>query len=224
MIYRAGIFLIGLICLCNPQTFAQQSAGHEEEILLNVQAIEMHADQESMNSAVIQQVGENSEAQVIQDHIGTQPNIIFMQQQGSRNYGYINQNGSGHQTGLSQNGNQNEANLWSLGEGVITSVLQNGNENIINSYISQEGITSRTAVLIQEGNRNRIDLSLIGNGFDTPVMDQDVRISQFGNQHEVEAIMENFSSSFEITQHPGINGEGMRVNVSTSQFNFPMTR
>ncbi|MEX2513446.1 MAG: hypothetical protein WD398_11115 [Cyclobacteriaceae bacterium] len=224
MIYRIPFLLIVLICSSVLQAFSQEVVEHEANILLNVQAIEMHEEQEISNSAIIQQVGNSSDARVIQENNGSQANFIFMKQAGMRNSGYIDQSGSGLRTELNQSGNQNEANLWSIGEGVITSVLQNGNENSINSYLSQEGINKRSAVLIQEGDQNSIDLSLVGNGFGTNVMDQNVRISQFGNQHEVDARMEDFSSSFEITQHPGANGEGMKVNISTSQFNFPMRR
>ena len=79
-------------------------------------------------------------------------------------------------------------------------------------------------MLLQVGNQNRIDLSLKGNGFGNNPEDQSMIVSQFGNQHEVTAFIEPFSAPVEIIQYSGIGGEGMKVNISTSAFNFPMKK
>lgn len=145
-------------------------------------------------------------------------------QNGNRNSGIIEQIGSGLNTYLLQDGSFNESNLWSEGNNIHTQIKQNGDGNIINSYIENDGVDLRSATLLQKGNQNRIDLSLIGNGFDNNPVAQTVIINQFGSQHEVKAFMEPFSAPVEITQYPGIGGEGMKVNISTSTFNFPMKK
>ncbi|MEX2595232.1 MAG: hypothetical protein WD426_20890 [Anditalea sp.] len=202
----------------------QEGEDVEAAVFINAQAIKMHAQQESMNSAIIQQVGENQQAITIQEQTGYQPNFFILSQKGYGNSGFIEQAGTGLNSRVIQRGNRNETNLWSIGQNINTFSSQVGDGNVINSYIKDEGITPRSASLIQEGNQNRIDLSLMGNGIESHTMDQHVRITQQGNQHEISALMEPFSAPFEITQTPGANGEGMKVNVSTSQFNFPMRK
>ena len=106
----------------------------------------------------------------------------------------------------------------------MTSVKQNGERNLVNSFIENYGVSLRSAMLLQEGNQNRIDLSLKGDGFSNNRTEQTVIINQYGNQNEVQAFMEPFSAPIEINQYPGFRGEGMKVNISTSTFNFPMKR
>lgn len=223
MILRLIILPISLLSVIFSAS-GQEAQDMEAAVDINAQAIEMHAQQEFMNSAIIQQVGENQQAITRQEQTGNLPNFFKLSQTGVGNSGFIEQIGTGLNSRLLQRGNRNEANLWSIGQHINTSSSQDGNGNVINSYIKNEGITTRSATIIQEGNQNRIDLSLMGNGFEANTKDQQVRISQQGNQHELSALMEPFSAPFEITQTPGVNGEGMKVNVSTSQFNFPMRR
>ena len=197
----------------------------EEEVieLLNGHVLNLD-NQSSSNLSFIRQVGDKNTAVSIQGQEGVVSNLVMMNQDGIENKSYIEQNGSEIKTYLWQYNSANEANLWSLGQNIQTSVKQNGEGNIVNSYIENYGVNLRSATLFQEGNQNRIDLSLKGNGFGNNLVEQTVIINQFGNQHEVQAFMEPFSAPIEINQYPGIGGEGMKVNVSTSTFNFPMKK
>ena len=47
-------------------------------------------------------------------------------------------------------------------------------------------------------------------------------ISQQGNNHEVNARFDSFSNPVYIEQRSGFDGAGMQINISTSDFNFPM--
>lgn len=197
----------------------------EEEVIELLNGHVLHLDnQASSNLSFIRQVGDKNTAVSIQGQEGVVSNLVMMNQDGIENKSYIEQNGSEIKTYLWQYNSANEANLWSLGQNIQTSVKQNGEGNIVNSYIENYGVNLRSATLFQEGNQNRIDLSLKGNGFGNNLVEQTVIINQFGNQHEVQAFMEPFSAPIEINQYPGIGGEGMKVNVSTSTFNFPMKK
>jgi len=176
------------------------------------------------NLTVIRQVQDENQIISFQEQLGGLSNHVLVNQDGTGNRGYIEQTGSGVETRLWQYNSNNEANLWSVGESIHTQVKQDGDGNVINSYIENTGLVLRSASLLQEGNNNRIDLSLKGDGFGENAATQTAVISQYGNRHEVKAIMEPFSAPLEITQTPGTNGEGMQINVSTSTFSFPMKR
>ena len=197
----------------------------EEEVIELLNGHVLHLDnQASSNISFIRQVGDKNTAVSIQGQEGVVSNLVMMNQDGIENKSYIEQTGSEIKTYLWQYNSANDANLWSLGQNIQTSVKQNGEGNIVNSFIENYGVNLRSATLLQEGNQNRIDLSLKGNGFGNNLVEQTVIINQFGNQHEVQAFMEPFSAPIEINQYPGIGGEGMKVNVSTSTFNFPMKK
>ncbi len=197
----------------------------DEEVieLLNGHVLQLE-NEISNNLSYMQQIGEKNTTVSIQKQEGTTPNLVMINQKGIGNDGYIEQMGSEIKTYLWQKNLNNEANLWSVGKNILTSVKQDGEGNVINSYIENYGISSRSATFLQDGNRNRIDISLIGNGFENNLAEQTVIINQYGNQHEVEAHMEPFSAPIEINQYPGMGGEGMKVNISTSSFNFPMKK
>ena len=197
----------------------------EEEIieLINGQVLQLD-NLPNSNLSFIRQIGAENTATSIQEKEGMVANLAIINQDGIRNTGYIEQTGSELKTYLGQYNLNNEANLWSVGGNIRTTVKQDGEGNIINSYIENDRLNLRTAMLLQEGNDNIIDLSLKGDGFGSSLAEQAVIINQFGNQHEVKALMNPFSSPFEINQYPGIGGEGMKVNISTSTFNFPMKK
>ncbi|NLO02655.1 MAG: hypothetical protein GX126_10110 [Bacteroidales bacterium] len=176
------------------------------------------------NQAIIRQVQDENKIITIQEQQGNASNHVFINQDGTENLGYIGQSGSELETRLWQYNSNNEANLWLSGDYIQTSVKQQGDGNVINSYIENTGIVLRSASLLQEGNNNRIDLSLKGDGFGTNADGQTAVISQYGNQHEVMAIMEPFIYPLEINQTPGINGAGMKISISTSTFDFPMKK
>ena len=190
----------------------------DEEIIELVNGHVLQLDYLSSNNiSFIRQVGEENNAIAIQEKDGLTSNVSMINQDGIGNTGYIEQTGSELKTYLWQYNITNEANLWSAGANIETSVKQDGERNVINSYIQNDGVNKRSAKFLQEGNQNKIDFSLLGSH----PMEQVAIINQYGNQHEVEAHMEPTSAPIIINQH---GGEGMKVNVSTSTFNFPMKR
>jgi hypothetical protein len=202
---------------------AQVITEQELNELLNSRIIQMD-NPIIQNLTVIRQVQDENQIISIQEQQGSASNHVLVNQNGIGNRGYIEQTGSGLETYLWQYNANNEANLWSVGENIHTSVKQDGEGNVMNSYIENTGLVLRSAALLQEGNDNRIDLSLKGDGFGGNAAEQTVVINQNGNQHEVNAFMEPFSAPLEINQTPGVNGEGMKIDVSTSTFSFPLRK
>lgn len=223
---RQIILLFSLIIIVGmfPAIVVGQDISEEEIVeLINGHVLELN-NLTNSNLSFIRQIGNKNTASSIQEKEGVVSNLVMINQDGIENTGYIEQTGSELKTFLWQNNLTNEANLWSVGKNILTSVKQNGEGNVINSYIENYGVSSRSATFLQDGNRNRIDISLIGIGFENNLAEQTVIINQFGNQHEVKAHMEPLSSPIEINQYPGIGGEGMKVNISNSAFNFPMKK
>jgi len=176
------------------------------------------------NLAIIRQIQDENQIISFQEQRGTVANHVLVNQDGSGNSGYIEQTGSGLETQLWQYNSGNKANLWSVGENIRTLVKQDGVGNLINSYIENTGYVLRSATLLQEGNDNRIDLSLRGDGFGNTTAEQTAVINQFGNGHMAKANIDPFSAPIEIIQTPGVNGEGMKIDISTSTFSFPMKK
>jgi hypothetical protein len=177
------------------------------------------------NLAVIRQVQDENQIISFQEQQGSASNHVLVNQDGTGNRGYIEQTGSGIGTQLWQYNSGNEANLWSVGENIHISVKQDGTGNVINSYILNYELDKRSAMLLQEGNNNRIDLAIYGD--DVPaagLTSQEFKITQQGNNHGVEAFMENDFRSIEINQNAGIHGDGMQIKVTQSDFSFPMKR
>jgi len=168
------------------------------------------------NFMLIRQIDQDNTIDVIQNQQGSVQNTILLNQNGADNTGYIQQSGSGLQTSLWQYKSSNEANLWSEGENVTQEVKQDGNDNTINSFIENYSLVSRSAYLLQQGNNNRIQLALFGDGIPQSNDAQQVQITQTGNDHSVDAILENSFAPITITQTPGVNGEGMQLNISNS--------
>lgn len=197
----------------------------DEEVIELINGHILQLDQlTNSNLSLIRQVGNENSAISIQEQEGIVLNLVMMNHDGVGNAGYIEHAGSDLKTYLHQHGLNNEANLWSVGTNILTSVKQDGQGNVIKSYIENYGVNLRSAALLQDGNQNTIDLSLKGNGFGNNLLEQIVIINQYGNQHEVTAFIEPFSTPVEIKQYSGTGGEGMKVNISTSTFNFPMKK
>jgi len=173
------------------------------------------------NFMLIRQIDQDNTIDVIQNQQGSVQNTILLNQSGIGNIGYIQQSGSGMQTSLWQYKSSNEANLWSEGENVTIEVKQDGNDNTINSFIENYSLVSRSAYLLQQGNNNQIQLALFGDGISLSGSAQQIQITQTGNDHSVDAILENSFAPITITQTPGVNGEGMQLNISNSAFSFP---
>ena len=174
------------------------------------------------NLLFLQQIGNENHIIIKQEQEGTQLNKNITLQDGIKNSAFITQTGSGLDTQLEQYKSNNLANLYSVGENIRVRARQNGDGNHISSYIENDGGSLRSAVLLQEGNYNKINLSLKGNGFADPSMEQRVAISQFGNAHELNVSRDPFSVPLNITQTAGSGGEGMKVDITNSDFYFPM--
>lgn len=218
------IVLISLIIFAGMLPIIGQDISEEEVIeLINGHVLELD-NLTNSNLSFIRQIGNKNTARSIQEKEGVVYNLVMINQDGIENTGYIEQTGSELKTYLWQYNLDNEANLWSIGKNILTSVKQQGEGNIINSYIENDGGNQRSATLLQRGNQNRIDLSLIGNEFENNPIEQTAIINQYGNQHEVKAFIEPFTAPLEINQYSGMGGEGMKVEVSTSTFNFPMKK
>lgn len=197
---------------------AQQIISDEEmHDLLNSEVIQVDNPIIS-NFSLIRQIDRDNTFTAIQNQQGSLQNNILVNQNGTGNSGYIEQAGSGLETKLWQYKSSNEANLWSEGENVKVEVKQDGNDNSINSFIENYFLVSRSAFLLQQGNNNRIELALFGDGIPSVSDAQQVQISQTGNDHSVDAVLEDSFAPISITQTPGVNGEGMQLNISNSTF------
>ena len=174
------------------------------------------------NSSIVQQIGDQNNLVVIQQQAEGLSNVIISKQYNDKNEAYINQVGSGHAAVLVQKGNGNEANLWSDGEMTISKAWQQGDDNTIYSFIKNKALIPKVAALIQVGNSNSIELALTGNGFVSEGWPKAAIIEQKGNDLEVVAKLDSYSSPFLIRQQSGTSGEGMSINISNSDFYFPM--
>ena len=211
------IVLVLLIVFAGALPIIGQVVSEEEVVeLLNGHILQLD-NQTNKNLSFVRQVGSKNSAVSIQEQGGIVPNLVLVNQDGIANTGYIEHSGSELTTHLWQYNIGNEANLWLVGKNILTSVKQDGERNVVNSYIENDGVNKRSATFLQEGNYNRIDFSLRASH----PMEQVAIINQYGNQHQVEAHMEPSSAPVTIDQY---GAEGMKVNVSTSAFNFPMKR
>lgn len=211
------IVLVLLIVFAGALPIIGQVVSEEEVVeLLNGHILQLD-NQTNKNLSFVRQVGSKNSAVSIQEQGGIVPNLVMVNQDGIANTGYIEHSGSELTTHLWQYNIGNEANLWLVGKNILTSVKQDGERNVVNSYIENDGVNKRSATFLQEGNYNRIDFSLRASH----PMEQVAIINQYGNQHQVEAHMEPSSAPVTIDQY---GAEGMKVNVSTSAFNFPMKR
>ena len=213
--------LFSILLLAAFGVHAQELISNEEmQDLLESTAIQLENPVIS-NSSVIRQIDEANDFKATQNQQGNLQNGILVNQNGTGNSGLIEQNGSGLETKLWQYKTSNEANLWSEGDNISMEVKQDGIDNSINSFIENYFLVSRSAYLLQQGNNNRIELALFGDVAPSVNDAQQVQISQTGNDHSVEAMLENSFAPISITQTPGVNGEGMQVNISNSAFSFP---
>ncbi|HZH72418.1 MAG TPA: hypothetical protein VFD91_08000 [Mariniphaga sp.] len=199
----------------------QSETGDEWDELLNNPTIKVDNPAIRNLTNITRQQNIN-ELNLYQEQSGLSFNNIFVSQDGIQNKGYVTQTGSALETSLEQINSNNQATLHSVGEKIKLKVTQDGDGNQIKSYIENDGGSIRSAELLQEGNYNKIDLSLKGNGFTDPSLDQRVVLTQSGNYHDLTVHQDPFSSPIEITQTSPPGVEGMKVNISTSAFYFPM--
>ncbi|WP_321995847.1 hypothetical protein [Draconibacterium orientale] len=218
---KTSIVFLCFFLFANYVLIAQQViTGEEMQDLLNSSELLIENPFIS-NSSLVRQIDQANSFTAIQNQQGSLQNNILVNQNGIQNSGYINQTGSGLETKLWQYKTSNEANLWSEGDNISVEVKQDGIDNSINSFIENYVLVSRSAYLLQQGNNNRIELALFGDVAPSVNDAQQVQISQTGNDHSVEAMLENSFAPISITQTPGVNGEGMQVNISNSAFSFP---
>jgi len=191
---------------------------------MSVEQFDLIDANELLNSSnsIIEQIGNQNTMVVIQQQEGVLSNVIISKQYNAENDAYINQVGSGHASVLVQKGSGNEANLWSDGEMTVSKAWQQGDDNTIYSFIRNEALIPKVAALIQVGNRNNIELALTGNGFVSEGWPKAAFIEQKGNDLEVIAKLDSYDSPVLVRQQSGTSGEGMRVNISNSDFYFPM--
>jgi hypothetical protein len=214
---KKSLFLI-LALIVSGSAYAQIAKEElsEREVFNNLEMENMIIS----NQVFIEQSGTENDLISIQQNSDLSSNQVLSSQIGVNNTGYIFQTGSWHQTVLRQNGQNNEANLWQTGNLINQEIQQNGNENTINSYMKNASIFEKTAVLMQNGNNNRIDFAIFGD--ETPTASQLIKITQQGDGFVAKALMESSNFPIEITQKAGPGGGSMNVDVSVSYFSFPM--
>ncbi|MCH7398370.1 hypothetical protein MM236_10235 [Belliella sp. DSM 107340] len=170
------------------------------------------------NVSVIQQVGGQNSATIFQIPQDIQAgNFAQIMQNGNLNTSVLRQFGYNLNTVSIQTGNNNQGTIRSVGENINISTTQRGNENSITADVENLGIFTRTVLLEQSGNRNEINLDFL-NGSTLGSSNESVRISQRGNQQQLNLSLDNAAGPVEISQTPGIDGQGMQVNVVTSVF------
>ncbi len=120
-------------------------------------------------------------------------NKAIVKQQGSNNNSYIFQQGNNLTITVNQTGNSNETNSWSVGENIYTEIYQNGNNNVVNNYVENHDLSPKFTY-----------------------------ITQNGNNLECTAKQASSTSTLIIEQQSGFCGEGMKVEVSNSDFYCPL--
>ena len=152
----------------------------------------------------------------------TDMNISAIEQEGYYNLATVGQNGHGHISLLSQKGTNNQAFLLSSGKYTSQFVTQNGDGNIIDSRVENQGWIPKVAVLKQKGSNNSINLDMTGNGVFQEGWPVAAYISQAGNDLGINAVFDRYESPLFINQQSGPTGGGMQLNITTSDFYFPM--
>ena len=198
------------------QIFAQDEI--VKQVWVDIPGIE---DLHYSNLAYIRQTGNQNNMVTFQQNLGTPSNQILTKQLGERNFGTVTQTGNDHEISLLQNGTGNEARLNFDGSLTFAEVRQSGNENSIYSNLNNFSKQIHSVMLGQEGNSNKIELTVLGNIFN-PENDYTISVQQTGNDLAFQGNYESGMLPVEITQKSGINGGGMSVTVSTSAFYFPM--
>ncbi len=138
------------------------------------------------------------------------------------NKAIINQIGNNHNTRLQQNGSGNEANLLSTGLSTSTEINQNGDWNKVLFSLENKDDFLKAAQVLQTGNNNLVDLKITGNRLFGETDTKDAVITQNGNNNSFSGVMESYKSPIIVNQQAGPNGEGMKVDISTSDFYLPM--
>ncbi len=174
------------------------------------------------NSVYVEQIGDNNQLISTQQNNDVNLNEIIVYQHGKNNSGYVIQDGTNLNTQINQKGNGNEANTWSIGQNIYTKIVQRGKENMVNNYVENNYETPILTIVSQRGKNNNVELSLLDSNTSLNDLDNKAIITQNGNNLEFSAQLESLSSPLIVEQESGTSGEGMKVEVSNSDFYFPM--
>lgn len=206
-------FLIGVAFLFfQTNTFAQEEIKDIKNIdLINLNIIPANAEAKR-NIAVVQQVGNDNQAEILQQYAGSGINVSLLMQNGNNNIGFVQQVGAYLNTTLLQMGNANNANLFSSGKNITQNVQQAGNSNNVKTNFENFGNRVFNADLNQNGNNNTIDISFSGSNLN---IGEQFILNQMGNNQSFTGDISTINSPIQVTQTPGIGGEGMQVNITT---------
>ncbi len=149
-------------------------------------------------------------------------NETFIFQKGFNNKSFIDLYGLDLITHVEQFNSKNQSNIKLVGENIFVDVKQIGEGNLITGYVESNENLECSATLFQQGNENIIDIQLLEEEFVSNTDEQWVMINQYGNLNRLHLTKEANSSPIEITQTSPPGVEGMKVNISTSAFYFPM--
>jgi hypothetical protein len=196
-------------------------------ILLEIQnAINANGIYQEHDKLLIEQIGSDNKIEVHQILEFASSYMNTSSQIGNGNTAYINQTGRSHQTILLQNntgvlGSEdpifgNEANLWSEGFNAQNVVVQVGNNNLINQFIENYYAVTRSAVAVQLGNDNKIELALLDRGELNNLMG--AMVTQTGDANSAELVLNQSDASYFKINQSG----GAEIKVTQTDFYFPM--
>lgn len=209
---KKNLFIL-LICFIS---LTGLKAQEEVEEINNINLINQNiipANTDAMrNQAILQQVGNNNTAEVTQQYVGNGMNSVLFRQTGNNNTGIIQQVGAYLNTTLLQIGNGNIANLSSAGQNITQSIQQDGIRNTLNASLQNNSNDLFNASFSQTGNNNIIDISFSGNNLN---LGEQFILNQMGNNQSFTGDISTINSPIQVTQTPGMGGEGMQVNVTT---------
>ena len=197
--------------------FAQET-GDELNWFLNNNAVEFNFT--GVPGALqVNQTGNSNEMIAIQQLSDNQNYILTGNQEGTGNKGFINQTGFDHESILSQKNEEgnvgNEANLWSVGSNTQNFVRQEGSQNVVNSYVENTTGFLRSAISIQQGNNNQIDLALLEREEINNIMG--IQVTQTGDANSANLVLEDYNAPYIKVNQTG----GANIEITHSDFYFP---
>jgi len=211
------IFLFFLVFIFHSLVFGQQLL-EENYAQIQYQELEMIRQQSdnSLNIVQVIQLAKSNSLINFQQNIGSFLNIINSNQIGNNNDSYINEFGTAHLSNTTQYGENNEANLWSEGFSTQNIVVQIGNNNLVNQFIENYYAVTRSAVAVQLGNGNKIELALLERGEPNNLMG--AMVTQTGDANSAELVLNQSDASYFKVNQSG----GAEITVTQSDFYFPM--
>jgi len=216
--------LISVLIFISVFTANAQVITYEEIANLFIcQTVQM-ANSDQSNRSSVKQMGDNNSMTVLQYQQGVESNMIFANQEGFGNSGYIKQSGSELYSALWQYQQNNEANIWAIGQRSYTAIIQDGNSNFVNSYIDNQGLLPKVSFIKQQGDDNSIELALLGNGDRWyQKLPKGAVLTQLGNNNQMNLVLEqSIFPGIEITQDSRGATAGATITVVQSAFSFPM--